>query len=137
MKSISLCIKINIPVIYHNHPFSETSITHEYFDFKRTEIHTKELVRHKLTPFLASLKILSKQFGNRFNLGLSISGTSIRLLQKYAPFLIDEIKFLSENGTIEFFAEPWSNSILPALNEKELVHQTELHTKILQEVFGQ
>ncbi len=52
MKSLALFISIHIPVIYHKHPFSEIAITEEYIDTKRTEEHTKNLVKNKLAPFL-------------------------------------------------------------------------------------
>ncbi|HZH72481.1 MAG TPA: hypothetical protein VFD91_08320 [Mariniphaga sp.] len=137
MKSLALFISIHIPVIYHKHPFSEIAITEEYIDTKRTEEHTKNLVKNKLAPFLNTVHDLWKQFGESFKLGFSISGISIRLLQKYTPEIINKIKFLADRGAIEFFAEPWSHSVLSLIVEKELVQQTELHREIINKLFNQ
>lgn len=136
MKSISLCIRLKIPVIYHKHPFTEIPVTEEYSDSRGTENHTKHVVTHKLLPFLSAVQNLSTRFGEQFKLAFSIPGSSVKLLQKHAPGALKEIKTLSDNGVIDFLAEPWSDSILPYFSEKELNHQTGLHKKCIIDNFG-
>src|SRR5690554_58398 len=137
MKSISLNIRIKIPAIYNKHPFTDIPVTEAYFDARGTESHTKFLESYKLLPFLKRIQNLSERFGERFKLGVSISGISIKLLRKNAPNTLRILNSLVEKGTIEFLAEPWSNSILPYYQEKELIHQTNLHRKSIQAEFGQ
>ncbi len=137
MKSVSLCIKIHLPVIYHTHPFSELKTNDEIYDSRATESYLKKLMEAKLLPFLNSIQNLFNYFGNRFKLALSLSGVSIQLLEKYAPYVLDEILVLSEEGIIDFLLEPWSNSILPYFIEKELILQTDTHRKTIQSVFKQ
>lgn len=137
MKLISLCTKIHIPVIYYKHPFSEIKLADQFFDERQTQKHVKELAAHKLLPFLKSADNLSQQFGNRFKLAVSVSGISLKLLGKHAPSVLNQIKLLVKKGTIEFLAEPWSNSVLPYFIQKDLVLQTELHRRTIEATFGQ
>ncbi len=137
MKSIFLCINIHIPFVYHKHPFSEIKLIGEFNDFKQTKKLVTHLASNKILPFLGSVRNLREQFGNHFNMAMSISGNSINLLEKHALYILDEIKFLSKDGVFEFLAEPWSNSILSYFVEKELIRQTDLHQKTIQTFFGQ
>ncbi len=137
MKLISLCTKIQIPVIYHKHPFSEITITDKFFNDRQTQSYVKELAAHKLLPFLKTVYKLSELYGSRYKMAVSLSGISIKLLGKYVPFVLDEMKRLADNGTIEFLAEPWSNTVLSYFNQKELTQQTELHRRTIEATFGQ
>lgn len=137
MKSITLCTKIHIPVIYYKHPFPQIKITEKFIDEKQTRSHVEFLAENRLLPFLKSAENLLAQFGNRFKLAMSISGVSIKLLEKHVPQALDEIRLLSNKGAIEFLAEPWSNSILPWFLQNELTLQTNLHRRTIKATFGQ
>ena len=137
MKLISLCAKLHIPVIYSKHAFPETGITDRYIDEKQTMVHVQYLAEKKIKPFLGSACNLLELFGKRFNLALSISGTSVTLLERYAPTVIDKIKSLAKKGTVEFMSQPWSNSILPYFVQNDMKHQTELHRKTINTIFAQ
>lgn len=137
MKLISLCTKIHIPVIYHKHPFSELNITDQFFDERQTRRHVLEVSEHKLLPFLKSAHKLSERYGSSFKMAVSLSGITIMLLGKYVPSTLDEIRLLVKNGTIQFLAEPWSNSILSYFIQKDLIQQTELQRRTIEGTFGQ
>lgn len=136
MKSVALCIQIHIPVVYHKHPFSRLKTTDKFLNEKLTRSHVQLLAEDKLLPFLHSVGNLMSHMGDRFRFIMSISGSSLRLLEKYAPHIIDEIRILSESGTAEFVAEPWSNSILPWFIHNELKLQTNLHRNTIKAIFG-
>ncbi len=137
MKSIALCTKIHIPVIYHKHPFSEMKITDKFYNERQTRNHAEQLAENKLLPFLQSAEMLLDQYGDRFKMALSISGISIKLLEKYAPQVLEGIKHLATKGAVEFMARPWSNSILSSFIQKELTLQTNLHRRTIKATFGQ
>jgi alpha-amylase len=137
MKSISLSIKIHIPVIYHKHPFSEINIIDEFINLKQTESYVKYIADYKLLPLLHSVQNLTNQFESRIKLPISISGISVKLLELYAPYVLDEIRYHYKNGIFEFFVQHWSNSILPFFVQNEQVRQTGLHRKTIEAVFGQ
>jgi alpha-amylase len=136
MKTAFLSIKIHLPVIYQKQHFSEINPDYKFFHVGLTQKHVANLAKNNLLPFLTAVSNMSKQFGARFRLGMSISGISVKLLEEFAPNVIDQIKQLSDSGCIDFFAEPWSHSILPFFDRKELVLQTSLHRKMIYTVFG-
>ena len=84
---------------------------------------------------MRSVQNLSKQYGKKFRLGISISGISLKLLAEYVPQVIEMMKNLSDKGCIDFFAVPYSHSILPFYDRKELVSQTDAHKEIVQQLF--
>jgi alpha-amylase len=135
MKSVFLSIKIHLPVIYQKQHFSEINPEFKFFHIDLTQKHVSSVAKNNLLPFLGAVRNLSRQFGSRFRLGMSISGISVKLLEEFAPDVIDEIKQLSDIGCIDFFAEPWSHSILPFFDRKELVLQTGSQCKLIKTVF--
>jgi alpha-amylase len=136
MKSVFLSTKIHLPVLYQKQHFSEINPEYKFFHVEQTRKHIEEVTKNNLLPFLAAVQNLWKQFGAKFRMGMSISGISIKLLEEFAPDVIVEIKKLSDRGCIDFFAEPWSHSILPFFDRKELVVQTASHSKVILSTFN-
>jgi alpha-amylase len=136
MKSVFLSIRIHLPVIYQKQHFSEINPDYKFYHVGLTQEHVKNVAKNNLLPFLTAVSNLSKKFGSTFRIGMSISGITIKLLEEFAPDIIDQIKQLSDVGCIDFFSEPWSHSILPYFDRKELVIQTNSHRKTIQSVFN-
>jgi alpha-amylase len=135
MKSICLCTKIHIPVIYQKQHFSDFNPDFKYFHIDNTKKHVTDLVRDKLLPYIEIIQKLSQQYGKNFKTGFSISGISVRLLEDFAPDVLEKIIKLSDDGTVDFFAEPYSHSILPYFNKTELELQTNKHKNVIQQIF--
>jgi alpha-amylase len=136
MKSICLCIKIHIPVIYNKLSFSARKFVPHFYNSNKTKDHVNILADKRLLPLLNAISNLSVQFGLQFKIAISISGISLSLLEKFKPDVIAELKRLAQSDCIEFLAEPWSNSVLPYFNQNELTFQTELHRKTIHSLFG-
>jgi len=136
MKSVFLSIKIHLPVIYQKQHFSEINPDYKFFHVGLTQKHVRDVAKNNLIPFLTAVSNLSKKHGSGFRIGMSISGISVKMLEEYAPDVIGQIKQLSDIGCIDFFSEPWSHSILPYFDRKELVLQTNSHRKTIQSVFN-
>jgi alpha-amylase len=136
MKSICLCTKIHVPVIYNKLSFSGREFIPHYYNSSKTRNHINILANHRLLPYLNAVSNLSAQFGRQFKIAISISGISLSLLEKFAPAVIEELKQLAQSDCIEFLAEPWSNSLLPYFDQNELTRQTELHCKTIYNLFG-
>jgi alpha-amylase len=80
---------------------------------------------------------LVKEYGCKFKIAYSISGTALDQLEMYAPDVLDSFKKLAETGCVEFLAETNSHSLSSLKNREEFVKQVNAHAQKIEELFGQ
>ncbi|MFW6275126.1 MAG: hypothetical protein ACOC2M_00670 [bacterium] len=136
MIKICLCVKIHIPAVQANYRFSDIRENHRYFDENAAAEHVRNVYKNNLAPFFAGLRSVHYQSDAKFKAGVSASGISLTLLQKYAPKAIEELAQLEKRNCIELLSEPWSHSLLPYFDEQELSRQVDLHDKTVYALFG-
>ncbi len=136
MTHFCMCIKIHIPAIQRNYRFFNINREHRYFDETEIKNRVTALSSENLGPFLISLRNLSIESAGRFKAAVSVSGIALKLFQKYAPEIIDQLFELEQNNCIEILSEPWSNSLVPFINEKLLTRQIKLHDTTVSSIFG-
>ncbi len=136
MTHFCICIKIHIPAIQLNYRFFNINREHNYFDEDRIKNHVIKICSENLTPFLKSLRTLSIESEGKFKAAVSISGIALKLLQKYSPEVIEQLFELEQNNCIELLSEPWSNSLVPFIDEKLLIKQIGLHDTTVSSIFG-
>lgn len=135
MIKICLCVKIHIPAVQANYRFSDIRENHRYFDENTVAEHVQHIYKNNLSPFFSGLRSVYYQSNAKFKAGVSVSGISLTLLQKYAPKAIEELAQLRKRNCIEFLSEPWSHSLLPYFDEQELSRQVDLHDKAMYALF--
>jgi alpha-amylase len=81
------------------------------------------------------LSIIEK-FGEQVAFSFSISGTTIHLLNKYCPEVIDSFKKLIATNRVEITGNTFSHSLAALHNKSTFVEQVKLQEKLLYEVFG-
>ncbi len=136
MKKICFCFQIQIPAIPRNFRFFEIEQSHQYLSDSQIRNHVKSIDKNILVHFWEMLKMLSIETNGRFKAGISISGTTLMLLQKIVPHTIAKLNELLKNNCIEFLSEPWSHSILPFTDKKLLSQQISRHDELMNILFG-
>ena len=71
-----------------------------------------------------------------FKVGYSISGTTLELLLRYRPDVVNSFKNLVNTGSVEIFAETYYNSLSFLYSTREFERQIEKHSQLIMEVFG-
>lgn len=79
---------------------------------------------------------LINEFGSRFKIAYSISGTALDQFEMYAPDVIESFKKLADTGCVEFLAETYSHSLSALKDRKEFENQVAAQSKRVEELFG-
>jgi len=79
---------------------------------------------------------LIKEYGDKFRISYSISGTALDQFELYAPEVIDSFKKLISTGCVELLGETYSHSLSSLKNKEEFVNQVTLHSKKIERIFG-
>lgn len=136
MKKICFCFKIHISTLIRKYRFFDIEHNHRYYSDVQIREHVKKHDANVIIPFLEMLKSLSLETGGRFKAGVSISGTTLNLLNKIVPDTIVKMQELTQNNCIEFLSEPWSHSILPFTDKKLFAKQISRHDELINMLLG-
>ena len=79
---------------------------------------------------------LINEFGSRFKISYSISGTALDQFEMYAPEVLESFKKLAETGCVEFINETYSHSLSALKNRSEFESQVIAQGKKVEELFG-
>ena len=79
---------------------------------------------------------LIQEFGQRFKVSFSITGTALEQFERYAPEVIESFKLLAETGSVEFLAETYSHSLASVISKDEFYSQINLHQDKLKSLIG-
>lgn len=136
MKRFCLCLKIHIPLIYRNYRFLNIGHDHFYTDGNQTRFFTQKFATETLSPFLKSVKELSKRSEGKFRAGISVSGQTLQQLSDHTPKVIEQLVELLQNNVVEILSEPWSHTLLQLLDSRSLSEQIQLHDRAAKELVG-
>ena len=82
------------------------------------------------------LDLIKKHEGN-FRVSYAITGTVIEQWKKFTPDVLDLFVELAQTGCCEFVAETYYHSLSFLYSQDEFHTQIDMHTKLIQEHFGQ
>lgn len=137
MKEICLCVQIHIPAIQSNYRFFNINNHHRYFDDIQLRNHVLKVYNYNVQPFLETLKNIAAKPGERFKVGISISGITLSLFKKFIPKAIELLNDLNERNIIEFLSQTWSNSVLAFFDTSSMMRQINLHNELMKSLFGE
>ena len=137
MKSICFYFQIHQPFRLKNYRFFDIGNDHYYYDdFANDEIITRIAHRCYL-PANAMLLDIIKQYGKKFKVAFSISGTALEQLEQYVPEFIDSMQELAATGSVEFLSETYAHSLSSLHDPDEFVAQVKAHDAKIFQLFGQ
>jgi len=79
---------------------------------------------------------LIKEYGTRFRICYSISGTALDQFEMYAPEVLESFQRLVSTGCVEILGETYSHSLSSLRNKNEFVNQVNLHSNKIERLFG-
>jgi alpha-amylase len=140
-KVIALYLHVHQPYRIRHYTVFDSGSSHNYFDAAFEDRTSNERIIKKITQksYLPTnarlLELLHKN--PEFKLSLSITGTAIEQLQRWAPEALESFKRLTETGRVEILGETYHHTLAFFYSRAEFEIQVDMHRQKVQEVFGQ
>lgn len=140
-KAIVLYLHVHQPYRVRHYTIFDAGVTHDYFDAPYDDRTSNDRIIHKVAqksylPTNQRLLKLLQQYPE-FRLSLSITGTIIDQLERWAPDVLQSFKDLVATGRVEIVAETYHHSLAFFYSRTEFEAQVDMHRRKVQEVFGQ
>jgi alpha-amylase len=110
---------------------------HFYFDTQKNGDICRKVAQKCYRPATELILDLIRRHQGRFRVSYSLTGTAIDQIEEFAPDVLDLFKRLAETGCCEFLAETYHHSLSFLYSREEFAEQVTLHTRRMQELFGQ
>jgi alpha-amylase len=140
-KAIVFYLHVHQPYRIRHYTIFDSGVSHDYFDADYHDQTSNERILKKVAKksYLPTnarlLKLL--QDNPDFKLSLSLTGTIIEQLERWAPEALQSFKDLCDTGRVEIMAETYHHSLAFFYSRAEFEMQVEMHKRKIQEVFGQ
>lgn len=141
-KTIALYLHVHQPYRVRRYSVFDIANRHDYFDDYAPEALTNnEFIIHKVAeksylPTNRRLLQLLRQHPE-FHLSMSITGTVIEQLERWAPHVLQSFKDLTDTGRVEIVGETFHHSLAFFYSREEFETQVRMHRQKVQAVFGQ
>lgn len=140
-KAIVLYLHVHQPYRVRNYTIFDAGVRHDYFDAPYDDRTSNERIIHKVAQksYLPTnhrlLQLLERH--PEFKLSLSITGTVLEQLERWAPQALQSFKDLVATGRVEIVAETYHHSLAFFYSRQEFETQVRMHREKIQELFGQ
>jgi len=140
-KAIVLYMHVHQPYRVRHYTVFDTGARHDYFDAAYEDDTSNERILKKVAEksYIPTnqhlLRLLRENPG--FKLSLSITGTVIEQLERWAPEALQSFQELAATGRVEIVAETYHHSLAFFYSRSEFEMQVDMHRRKIQEVFGQ
>jgi alpha-amylase len=141
-KTIVFYLHVHQPYRVRHYTIFDAGVNHDYFNDHTPNVDTNnEYIIHKVAEksYLPTNKRLLKilETHPEFHISLSMTGTVIEQLEKWAPEALQSFKDLVSTGRVEILAETYHHSLAFFYSRSEFENQVKMHEDKIQEVFGQ
>jgi alpha-amylase len=140
-KAISLYLHVHQPFRVRHYTIFDAGSDHNYFDTHYEDRTNNERIVHKVAEksYLPTNQHLLKLLQDypEFCLSLSITGTIIEQLERWAPHVLQSFKDLVDTGRVEIVGETYHHSLAFFYSRAEFERQVKMHEEKVLQVFGQ
>jgi len=140
-KTIALYLHVHQPFRVRHYTVFDIAQNHGYFDADYDDRTSNERIIHKVAEksYLPTNERLLKllQTHPEFRLSLSITGTVIEQLERWAPHVLQSFQELTKTGRVEIVGETYHHSLAFFYSRQEFETQVRMHREKVQAIFGQ
>ncbi|HEX7368213.1 MAG TPA: glycoside hydrolase family 57 protein [Candidatus Saccharimonadales bacterium] len=140
-KAIVLYLHVHQPYRVRHYTIFDAGVNHDYFTAPYDARTNNERIIHKVAEksYLPTNERLLKLLNEHpeFKLSLSITGTVLEQLEKWAPEALKSFQALTATGRVEIVAETYYHSLAFFYNRDEFEAQVAMHREKVQRLFGQ
>lgn len=140
-KAILLYLHVHQPYRVRHYTIFDAGNNHEYFQSDYDDQTSNERIIHKVAeksyiPTNRKLLELLRQYPE-FKLSLSITGTVLEQLERWAPEALQSFRELTETGRVEIVGETYHHTLSFFYSQSEFEAQVNMHKQRIQELFNQ
>jgi alpha-amylase len=141
-RAIVLYLHVHQPFRIKHYTIFDTATNHEYFSGQADDDPTnncsliKKVAEKSYLPTNRILLKLIERFPE-FRLSLSITGTVLEQMDRWAPEALQSFKDLASTGRVEILAETYHHSLAFFYSKPEFEMQVNMHRQKIEDLFGQ
>ncbi len=139
-RAIVLYLHVHQPYRVRHYSIFDTGKRHDYFDAPDGDrTNNADIVRKVAEKsYLPTNERLLRMLHDNpeFKLSLSITGTIIDQLERYAPHVLESFKEVVATGRVEIVAETYHHSLAFFYSRSEFEAQVKMHREKIHKVFG-
>lgn len=135
MKTICLYFQVHQPFRFKRYRFFEIGNNHYYYDDYSNESILRKIASKSFLPTNKILLDIIKEYGSRFKVAFSISGTALDQFELYAPDVLESFQKLAQSPSVEFLSETYSHSLASLINREEFESQVKEHDEKIFKLF--
>jgi len=136
MRSICFYFQVHQPYRLKNYRFFQIGNDHEYYDDYQNRFIMRRVADKCYLPTNQLMLDLIGEYGHRFKICYSISGTALDQFEQYAPEVLDSFRKLEATGCVEFLSETYCHSLAALKSKEEFFLQVGMHRKRMKELIG-
>ncbi len=136
MKTICFYFQVHQPFRLRRYRFFDIGKNHNYFDEFANRSVMRKVAEKCYLPTNKLMLDLIKEYGSRFRISYSISGTALDQFEMYAPDVLETFQKLAKTGSVEFLAETYSHSLSALKNKEEFYRQVKAQTQKIEQLLG-
>ncbi|HBS87938.1 MAG: alpha-amylase [Bacteroidetes bacterium GWF2_38_335] len=136
MRTICFYFQVHQPFRLKRYRFFDIGHDPYYFDEFANKSIMRKVAEKCYLPANQVFLDLVKEYGGRFKISYSISGTAIDQFEMYAPDVLESFKKLAATGHVEFISETYSHSLSALKSKDEFERQVKLHRNKIEQHFG-
>lgn len=137
MKTICFYFQVHQPFRLRRYRFFDIGQYHNYFDDFANRSIMRKVAEKCYLPTNNLMLSLINEYGSKFKIAYSISGTALDQFEMYAPDVLDTFRKLAETGCVEFIAETYSHSLSALKSREEFENQVNAQVQKVEQLFGQ
>lgn len=140
-KAIVLYLHVHQPYRVRHYTVFDTGVASNYFEAAPGERENNYDILQKVAaksyiPTNQHLLELLQEYPD-FKLSMSITGTVIEQLERWAPEALESFQALTGTGRVEIVAETYHHSLAFFYSRSEFENQVAMHREKVQQLFGQ
>lgn len=136
MRSICFYFQVHQPHRLKNYRFFQIGNDHQYYDDYQNRFIMRRVADKCYLPTNQLMLDLIQEFGSKFKICYSISGTALDQFEQYAPEVLESFRKLEATGCVEFLSETYCHSLAALKSKDEFIAQVQLHRQRLKNLIG-
>ncbi|MCB8964372.1 MAG: polysaccharide deacetylase family protein [Bacteroidales bacterium] len=136
MKTICFYFQVHQPYRLRRYRFFDIGKNHNYFDDFANRSIMRKVAEKCYLPMNQLMLDLINEYGSKFKIAYSISGTALDQFEQYAPDVLESFRKLAKTGCVEFLAETHSHSLSSLKNYDEFERQVTKQTQKIETLIG-
>jgi alpha-amylase len=136
MRSVCFFFQVHQPYRLRTYRFFDIGDNHHYYDEYLNRSIINRVAERCYIPMNNLLIDLIKQYGEKFKVSLSITGTAIDQMQQYAPAALRSFQELVATGNVELLSETYSHTLASLKNVEAFTSLVNKHSDKIEELFG-